>query len=65
MHLSPRDAFVVERLGRDVPDSWEFDVWWDWGQLDHINIKVPGFDWDQFQPADFTRETIEARYLSD
>ena len=62
LHLSPRDAFVVERLGQ-VPDSWEIDVWWDWGELEHINIKVPGYDWDRFNPT-INRQAIDERYFS-
>ena len=63
LYLSPRDAFIVDRIGQ-VPDSWEFNVWWDWGGLDSIDIKVPGFDLDRFNPDAFNRQAIEERYLS-
>jgi hypothetical protein len=64
LHLSPQDVFIVDRLGQ-VPDTWEFNVWWDWGELDSIDVKVPGSDdWDCFEPDEFTRQTIEERYLS-
>lgn len=63
LHLSPQDVFVVDRIGQ-VPDTWEFNVWWGWGQLESIDIKVPGFDWCDFNPGAFNRQAIEERYLS-
>ena len=63
LHLSPRDAFVVEHFGQ-VPDTFEFNVWWDWGEMDSIDIKVPGFDWDSFEPDTINRQIIEERYFS-
>ena len=63
LHLSPQDAFIVERLDQ-VPDTWEFNVWWDWGELDSIDIKVPGLDWESLTPDAFNRPAIEERYLS-
>ena len=63
LYLSPQDVFIVDHLSQ-VPDSWEFNVWWDWGELDSIDIKVPGFDWDRFEPDAFNRQAIDERYLS-
>ena len=60
LHLSPRDKFVVDRLG-EVPDDWEFDVNWDWGVLEEFSIKVPGFEWEEFDPDSVNREAIEER----
>ena len=60
LHLSPRDVFVVERLG-EVPPDWEFDVSWDWGELDEISIKFPDFDeWESFEnPSTITRQAVD------
>ena len=63
LHLSPQDVFVVERLGQ-VPDSWEINVWWDWGNLDNFDVKIPGRMWDTFNPSTVNRQIIEERYLS-
>ena len=63
LHLSPRDVFAVERLGQ-VPDSWEINVWWDWGVIENFDVKVPGRMWDSFDPSTVNRQIIEERYLS-
>ena len=59
LHLSPRDVFVVERLG-EVPPDWEIDVSWDWGEMDQISIKFPGVDeWECFyDPSAITRQVV-------
>ena len=61
--ISSRDKFVVDRLGQ-VPNDWEFMVVYNWGALEDFLIKVPGHDWERFDPDTITREKIDARYFS-
>ena len=63
LHLSPQDTFVVEHLGQ-IPDSWEINVWWDWGKLGTLDVKLPGHMWDSFNPNTVNHQIIEERYLS-
>ena len=63
LHLFPEDVFVIDRVGQ-VPDTWEFNVWWDWGEIDTFDVKVPGRMWDSFDPSTVNRQLIEERYLS-
>ena len=61
--LSPHDKFVVDRLGQ-VPDDWEFTVEFDWGELESFDVKVPGHEWESFDPSTVNRETIDKRFFS-
>ena len=61
--ISPRDKFVVDRLGQ-VPNNWEFMIVYDWGTLGDFLIKVPDRDWESFDAETITREKIDARYFS-
>ena len=63
LNLSPQDKFVVDRLGH-VPSDWSFDLVLIEGEMTDFSIKIPGFEWDTFDPDSITRELVEERYLS-
>ena len=56
--VSPRDKFVVDRLGA-VPDDWEFWVEFCDGELeDCVYVRVPGHDWEDFDSDTLTKDGI-------
>lgn len=63
LHPSPQDKFVVNLLGH-VPSDWQFSVDYEWGEMGTFCIKVPGYEWDCFDPNTVSREVIEKRYFS-
>ena len=61
LEISTHDKFVVNRLGQ-VPDDWEFCLLFNRGELGDLCLKVPGFQWDSFDPDTVTRKQVDERY---
>ena len=61
LYISTHDKFVVNRLGQ-VPDDWEFCLLFNRGELGDLCLKVPGFQWDSFDPDTVTRKQVDERY---
>ena len=63
--MSPRDKFVTDRFGHEVPAEFLFDAMVTEGVVTEIGIQAPGCEWDTYEPSDsITRELFKQSYLS-
>ena len=63
--MSPRDKFVTDRFGHEVPADFLFDVVVNEGVVTEIGVQAPGCEWDSYEPPDsITSELFKQRYLT-
>ena len=60
LHVSPKDSFLRKKFGEgDIPETWDFDIHFSYGELEEVYVRTPGAEWEAFDADETTLEDIK------